>query len=118
MGLMTVLLCLGVFVIAGSALCLALDVWNIRRELLPDMRKILLTMQRTYPVPGSPVFAGLHDGHRSQLMNVGFFAVWEWRDGEWILKTGLVPPGIHPGSPPAYPGAFNGDKIKTWVRGT
>ncbi|HEY3969132.1 MAG TPA: hypothetical protein VGM05_31570 [Planctomycetaceae bacterium] len=113
---MSILLHLSVIVAAGSALVLALDVWNIRRELLPDIRKILLTVQRSYPIAGESVYSSIHN-HRSQVLAAGYFAIWEWRNGEWTLNTGFMPPEMHPGSPPAYPGAFNGDKAKTWVSG-
>lgn len=119
MGLMSFLTCLGVVVIAGSALSLALDVGLIRRELLPDIRKILLALQRADTFLGERRWPPLdhttspHNQHPPQ----GFFVVWEWCDGVWILRTDLASRHVHPGLPPAYSGAFNGYKVKSWVAG-
>jgi hypothetical protein len=47
----------------------------------------------------------------------GYFAVWEWRDDQWRQVAGNLPDGVEAGPPPHYPGAFDGETIKTWVAG-
>lgn len=115
MSTISVLLLVGVAVTGGCAVSLAVDARRIRRELLPDIRKILLSAQRTSPVTGASMFPASHDGHGLAPWGAGVFVVWEWRDGEWMLSTGLEQPGVHPGPPPRERGAFRGDKRKTWV---
>jgi hypothetical protein len=111
---MTILFVIAAIVISGCALSVAIDVWNIRRELLPDIRKILLTTPRTYTGPDRVTPSSIHL-HQSFLHRAGFFVIWEWALGEWAPMTELIPPGVHPGLPPSYPGTFNGEKVKTWV---
>jgi hypothetical protein len=110
---MTIVYLVAAIVICACAISVAIDVWAIRRELLPDIRKILLTVQRlphTPRVPGS-----LLHRHHSLHSGEGFFVIWEWSLGEWTPITELIPPGISPGLPPSYPGSFSGEKVKTWV---
>jgi hypothetical protein len=116
---MMIVFLVAAIVTAACAVSVALDVRSIRGELLTDIRKLLLTAERTHPVQGHPgrqLPLGIHN-HRTMGAGAGSFAFWVWRDGEWALETDSVPTDFHPGLPPAYPGAFNGDKIKTWVAG-
>ena len=40
------------------------------------------------------------------------FAVWVWRAGNWELDKDTVPAGHEAGLPPAFPGAFEGDRVR------
>jgi hypothetical protein len=39
-------------------------------------------------------------------------AVWEWREGQWVVLSPL-PAGAHPGFPPARPGGYEGECVST-----
>jgi hypothetical protein len=71
---MTILFLVAAIVISGCALSVAIDVWNIRRELLPDIRKILLTTPRTYAAPDRVTPTSIHQ-HLSILHRAGFFVI-------------------------------------------
>jgi hypothetical protein len=111
---MTILFLVAAIVISGCALSVAIDVSKIRRELLSDIRKILMTMPPA-PTPFDPIIMSSLHMHRSLVFGSGFFVIWEWTLGEWAPMTELIPSGAHPGMPPPYPGAFSGDKVKIWI---
>jgi hypothetical protein len=93
---------------------LAGDMRSIVRDILPDIRAIML---KRPPPQGGVAWPHRHDGtclpHGGDGIPIGSFVIWIWRHGEWHLQP--VPFGIRPGLPPAYPGAFNGDVAKTWA---
>jgi len=43
------------------------------------------------------------------------YLIWEWRDGGWQVVAESKAAGIDPGAPPAYPGSFTGERVKTWA---
>jgi hypothetical protein len=45
------------------------------------------------------------------------FAVWIWRGGQWALILEDLPPGVNPGPAPAWPGSYEGDRVRTWIPG-
>lgn len=42
------------------------------------------------------------------------FVVWEWRNGAWNVRPGDSS-NSDSGSPPRFPGAFEGDHVKKWT---
>jgi hypothetical protein len=56
-----------------------------------------------------------HFPHAKIKVQSGCSAVWEWRDCRWRLISTNVPEGTDVGPPPSYPGAFDGETVKTWV---
>lgn len=89
----------GVYATLGVVLWIALNISKLRRLGGPP-----------------PPEAGSHFPHTALLSRSGNFAVWEWREARWRLASDNLPPGVDPGPPPGYPGAFEGETIKTWVR--
>jgi hypothetical protein len=43
-----------------------------------------------------------------------YFVYWQWMDGVWRCRPEMLPAGVEAGLPPAYPGAYHGQVIKTW----
>jgi hypothetical protein len=108
--MMSLVLVLVLLIFAG-VLRLAFDVRAIRSELLPDLRKSLL---EGFWVQ-EPVARLGHICHIPHHLGADFFVIWKWSGGDWQVRPGTVPPGADPGLPPQYPGAFEGDLVKTWV---
>jgi hypothetical protein len=84
------------------------------RDLLKDVSTALAAQ---IPIKDGRLVRLSHYGHKHRQRFGGFFTIWEWRESEktWTLVSAIVPPGFDPGSPPSYPGAFDGDHVKKWV---
>jgi hypothetical protein len=60
--------------------------------------------------------AATHNPHkRSAKFSQEFFVCWQWVNGDWQHQPGTLPKGATAGLPPAFPGAFHGQVVKTWV---
>jgi hypothetical protein len=106
----------GVVVLSAFVIRMSSSVATISKQL-EDMQRSLLI---EYPVRHGRQHRINHwSRHLHTFAEYGFFTVWEWRENEkkWHVST-LIPPGFDPGSPPSHPGAFDGDHVKTWNRGT
>jgi hypothetical protein len=106
---MNVLLFLLLLVAVFIALCMRRLVVEVRliRDLLGDpqaTRKLGHSSRHSW-----------HGPHGGLDIGLGYFTIWEWRQGNWKLKSAVVPPGCDPGSPPPHRGAFDGDHVKKWV---
>ncbi len=97
MFVLLVLITLGVYAILGVVLWIAI---LLVRRLKPH---------KETAIPHLP--------HTFRAQPYGFFAVWEWRDCRWRMISDNLPDGVEPGAPPAYPGAFDGEIVKTWASG-
>ena len=104
-------------VVGLNLVCVALlttDVRSIRSALLPGIQSTLENAQHSDVRPAPILSQGRHK-HSKFSPGAGTFAVWQWSGSQWYLVPGSVPAGVNPGSPPKYPGAFDGDHVKTWV---
>lgn len=97
MTLLTVIIAVGVYAILGVVVWIALQLRG-----RGSRHEMLIPPEVTHPHYGGPW--------------LGHFAVWEWREERWLVVSGNLPAGIEPGPAPGYPGAFEGESIKTWVR--
>jgi hypothetical protein len=112
-----VVIALGVLAILAAVVRLSIDLHSLRAELLPD---ILAALQRQ-PWSHGQLWGDpdrfSHLGHHFPKWELECFAAWVWRDGGWRLISDKLPAGVDPGPPPAHPGAFSGEVVKTWFPG-
>jgi len=106
-------------VIAVCALAIVVWVFRISRDLrllriehIPEVVAALRTLSRPPGYPDRP-----HTHHSSPWHNDDVLdsLIWEWRDGSWQFVAENKAAGIDPGAPPAYPGSFTGERVKTWT---
>jgi hypothetical protein len=110
---LTILLLIAVLTLVFLVFRIGSDVRAIREEVIPIVRSLARSQAASAIVgPGMPMFG--HGSHTSSALH-GVFVIWEWQNGKWRLKTDTSAIGIDPGSPPAHPGAFEGDHAKSWV---
>lgn len=92
--------------VSVSAACLFMIAFDIRTIL-----QILRSSSRSCASAEPMVAKGASDHH--SFAPPGVFIVWEWRDGQWMTRN--QSDAVSVGMPPAYPGAFSGDTVRTWV---
>ena len=95
--LVLVLIAIGVYLILAVVVGIALQLRGPRRLGRPN--------------PG----AGKHIIHGRGIQSAGS-AVWEWREGRWLRVSDDLPAGVDAGPPPGYPGEFEGQTVRGWVR--
>lgn len=118
MTILPILVAVGVFAILAVVLRIAGDLRAIRSELIPDLQAAMQRQAGSSSGLAAPHMSMPHSGHAFHGMPAGSFAVWEWRDGGWVLASKDLPEGTDPGPPPAYPGAYAGELVKTWIPGS
>ncbi len=111
MSAIPILILLAVLAMLVAVLIIAFDVRHIRNELLPDIRATLIRSEQSHSAHFH--VTSLHGHGWGHISTLGFFVYWEWRAGRWQCPN--LPSGGEPQLPPNYPGAFEGDRAKTWV---
>jgi hypothetical protein len=108
--LLLLVIALGILGILVVVLRIAADLRTLRVQHIPDMLASLGKLSRSL----GPIHRPLsHDPHKPEGLTDGDCVVWEWLDGCWQVLPESVPAGDGPGVPPAYPGAFSGERVKT-----
>jgi hypothetical protein len=112
--LLLLVIALGILAILVVVLRIAADLRALRVQHIPDMLASLGKLSR----PLGPIHPPLsHLKHKGDDLPNGVCVVWEWLDGCWQVIPESVPAGDGPGVPPAYPGAFSGERVRTSASG-
>lgn len=112
--LLLLVIALGILAILVVVLRIAADLRALHVQHIPDILAALEKLSRPLG-PIRPPLTHLH--HTGGKFINEACVVWEWRDGCWQVIPESVPAGDGPGVPPAYPGAFSGERVRTSASG-
>lgn len=79
-----------------------------------QISRLLRTIEQKVSGSMRPLLGHSIHGFSSKFTSE-FFVCWRWVDGAWQHQPSTLPKGAQAGLPPAYPGAFHGQVVKTWV---
>jgi hypothetical protein len=103
---------LGTLAIAVLVFRISMNLRSLRLEHIPEVLAALRMLSKLPARSNGPHIHHTYPPCPEDLLN---YLIWEWRDGSWhVVDEGKVA-GLDAGMPPAYPGTFTGERVKTWT---